>query len=460
MNETAKQILVVDDDRATVEVLSRALATEGYATQGALSAEEALAAVRERDFDLVISDLVMPGMDGLHLLEAIKQHDPCVGVVVCTGFGTIPSAVEAIRKGAADYLTKPVNLEQLILVVERTLKVVELADENRLLKEELSRQGGFEEIVGHSPAMEKVFSRVLAAAPTDATVLIRGESGTGKELVARAIHRRSRRAGRPLVAVNCAAFTETLIESELFGHEKGAFTGAYKQTKGRVESAHGGTLFLDEIGDLSPTAQSKLLRLIQERTFERVGSAQSLSADVRIIGATHRNLEKLIEEGKFREDLYYRINVIAIDLPPLRERMEDIGVLLNTFLAEFKAKYQKPALTVAREAVAAMERYDWPGNVREMRNLVENLVILAQGERIAPADLPEKLSARSVSDNEAAWLSGAYTLDEVEREVIRRTLLRTGGNKSEAAKLLGIGLKTLYRRLSEEAAVSEGAADE
>lgn len=453
MSDTQRRkqaILVVDDDSATVEALSRALRARGYAVEGVTHPDEALNLIRNQRFRMTISDLVMPGLDGITLMEKIHAIDPDVAVIVCTGFGTIPSAVEAIRKGAVDYLTKPVNLEHLYVVVERAMRLANLADENLLLRKELERFTKYEELTGGSEAIRQVYAQIEAVAPTDATVLIRGESGTGKELVARAIHRTSGRADRPLVAVNCAAFADTLVETELFGHERGAFTGAWRQTKGRVEQAEGGTLFLDEVGDLSPTAQSKLLRLLQERTFERVGSSRPIQADVRIIAATHRPLETLIEQERFRGDLFYRINVFPIQVPSLRERWEDIGPLFAEFLAEFGERYNKPGLQVSPEAVALLERHDWPGNVRELRNIAENIVILAKRKLIEVRDLPGRLSGAAPPEHDDPWLSGSYSLEEVEREVIRRTLLRTQGNKAQTAKMLGIGLKTLYRRLERE----------
>ena len=449
MSDHKKNILIVDDDSATVEALKKALSSEGYGADGVVSSKEAFSKLQSKNYDLVLSDLVMPELDGIGLLEKVKEKDPDLPLIVCTGFGSIPSAVEAIRKGAADYMTKPVNLDQLFLVVERALRTSNLAKENKSLKKRLKRFEGFEKIVGRSTAMREVFQKIETAAPTDATVLIRGESGSGKELVARAIHNKSLRVKGPLVKANCAAFTDTLIESELFGYEKGAFTGAYRQTKGRVEIANNGTLFLDEIGDLSPNAQSKMLRLLQQRTFERVGGTASQHVDIRLIGATHRNLEKQIEDGQFREDLYYRINVIRIDIPPLRQRVEDISLLFNTFFDQNQEKYNKEFKSVQRDVFSALESYHWPGNVRELMNLVENLVIMVQKDSITVADLPDNIIGNTSDDCREALLDGSHSLDEIQREVIHRTLARTKGNKSEVAKILGIGLKTLYRRLNE-----------
>jgi two-component system response regulator HydG len=451
VEQRKSSVLIVDDDQATVDALARALRSRGYLAEGTTRPADVLDMVKNQSFRLVISDLVMPEMNGIALLENLHKLDPSIGVIVCTGFGTIASAVEAMRKGATDYLTKPVNLEHLYVVVERAMRLANLADENLLLREELARFVKYEGITGDSPAIQKVYAQIEAVSPTDATVLIRGESGTGKELVARAIHKKSARANRPLVAVNCAAFADTLVETELFGHERGAFTGAWKQTKGRIEQAEGGTLFLDEVGDLSPAAQSKLLRLLQERTFERVGSSHPIKADVRIIAATHRPLEKLIEEERFRGDLFYRINVFPIDVPALRDRWEDIGQLFSEFLSEFGERYNKPGIKASPEVVGILERHDWPGNIRELRNIAENLVILAQTPTVETHHLPRQFdSAASLPSEEDTWLSGAYSLEEVEREVIRRTLFRTRGNKAQTAKMLGIGLKTLYRRLERD----------
>ena len=446
----APRILVVDDDQATVDTLAFALRHEGFDVRLATSVKAALEKLGKLSIDLVISDLVMPETDGLGFLGIVRERYPQLPFVICTGFGTIPSAIAAIRQGAGDYLTKPINLEQLLLVVERSLKTGRLIAENQELREELKKREGFPEMIGSSPPMLRVFERIKAAAPTDATVLVRGESGTGKELVARAVHRLSARAEGPLVVVNCAAFTDTLIESELFGHEKGAYTGAYTRTRGRVELAGGGTLFLDEVGDLSAAAQSKLLRLLQEKTFERVGGTESLSADIRLVSATHRDLEQLVSEGLFREDLYYRVNVVPLTLPPLRVRGEDRVLLFRAFLAEFAAKYEKAVPVVPRDVQAILDRYDWPGNVRELRNLVESLVIMNQKGRISGDDLPERLQNPEQQPRFDTLLDGSHSLDEIEREVIRRTLARLSGNKAQAAKVLGIGLKTLYRRLNED----------
>jgi len=448
-------ILVVDDDQNTVDALCRALELESYGARGVTSGEQAINMLKHCHCDLVLTDLFMPGMDGMALLEEMKRNKIEVPVIICTGYGSIPSAVEAINRGAMDYLTKPVNLDQLMLVVKRSLQTSILKKENLLLREELRLKEGSREIIGRSRVMEEVMARIAAVAPTDATVLVRGESGTGKELAARAIHRLSNRAEGPLVTVNCAAFTDTLLESELFGHEKGAFTGAYKLNKGRVEMADGGTLFLDEIGDLSLSAQSKMLRLMQERTFERVGGNTSHSVDVRVIGATHRNLEQLIQNGLFREDLYYRINVLQIYLPPLKERTEDIGLLFQEFVNEFKARYNKQHLEIEREVLRIIERYDWPGNVRQLRNLAESIVIMNNNGKIRVADLPDNISGCSNSNDCKSLLDGTHSLTEIERAAIQKTLEYSGGNKSRAAVILGIGLKTLYRRLNEEESLSE-----
>ncbi len=442
--------MIVDDDQNTVDALVNALNLEGYSTKGTTSAERALKQLSFSPCDLVLTDLVMPGMDGMQLMQELKRRELDVPVIVCTGYGSIPSAVEAINHGAVDYLTKPVNLEQLMLVVQRALKTSSLTQENLRLKEELRLREGTREIIGRSRVIEEVFSQIRSVAPTDATVLVRGDSGTGKELVAQAIHDASHRKDNHMVTVNCAAFADTLIESELFGHEKGAFTGAYRLKKGRAELADGGTLFLDEIGDLSMAAQSKLLRLMQERTFERVGGTSSRSVDVRIIGATHRNLEQLIEEGRFREDLYYRINVLKINLPPLRERSDDIALLATAFLKEFRVKYDKAHLDFDGETMRTLERYEWPGNVRELRNMIESLVVMNHADKISISDLPSHISSKESYECVDKLLDGTHSLSEIENAAIHATLSRANGNKSQAARVLGIGLKTLYRRLNEE----------
>ena len=447
-DRSATTILVVDDDTATCNALKRALEGEGYSVITCPSAVDALKALDEREVQLIITDVVMKGMTGIALLERVHKRSPELPVLVCTGYGTIEAAVDAMRKGATDYLAKPINLDALTLAVRRALTTAALKADNRSLRDQLIRRHSFHEAIGRSPSMLAVFERVRTIAPVDVTILLRGESGTGKEVIARAIHAASSRADRPLVTVDCAAIAETLIESELFGHERGSFTGATRQKKGKIELADRATLFLDEIGDLSPTAQTKLLRVLQEHTFERVGGIKEISVDVRMIAATNRKLEQMIDEGTFRQDLYYRLNVVAVELPPLRERREDIELLARHFLAEFAQTHQRKPRVLHRAARNLMLAYQWPGNVRELRNLCENLTVTTRDEVITPTHLPAAIRAETGKPG-ASLLDGSHPLREIERHVIFQTLSSTEGNKVEAARILGIGLKTLYRRLEE-----------
>ena len=382
-----ERILIVDDEKNYLLVLSALLGGEGYEVMTAPSGARALALVEEDEPDLVITDMRMPRMSGVQLIQELKERLPDLPVIVMTAFGTVENAVEAMKAGAIDYITKPFENQELLMTVERALKMRRLMTQNRLLREELGKGRGFEEIVGDSKAMREVFELVDKVAATRATVLLTGESGTGKELIARAIHNRSPRANEPFVAVNCMALTETLLESELFGHEKGSFTGATGRRKGRFELAHKGTLFLDEVGEIAPSLQVKLLRVLQERTFERVGGNQPISVDVRIVAATNRDLGVAVAEGVFREDLFYRLNVVRIDLPPLRERLEDLPALVAHFVAKYASEMGRQAPKVTPEAMRRMYAHTWPGNVRELENALERAVILA-GEEIRPSDLP------------------------------------------------------------------------
>ncbi len=442
-------VLVVDDDEATRVALEKGLTLEGHDVVACASGPEALRAIAEKDVELVITDLVMSEMTGLALLEQVHARRPDVPVVVCTGYGTIESAVEAIRKGASDYLTKPVDLGTLAVVVERALRTSALSAENRTLRQQLLDRHEFHGITGRSSAIVSVCEAVEMAAPTDVTVLVRGESGTGKEVVARAIHSLSRRSEQPLVIVDCAAMADSLIESELFGHERGAFTGADRRRAGKLEVADGGTVLLDEIGELTLTAQTRLLRFLQDHTFERVGSTTLIHADVRVIVATNRSLEEMISEGRFREDLYYRLNVIAIEVPPLRDRPEDVELLAQIFVRTLALEHGLDAPRLHKSAIAALRTYGWPGNVRELRNLCESLVVTASDTVVTSGNLPPSVVGRRAATPDGGLLDGTHSLAEIERHAIFQTLIAVHGNKAEAARVLGIGLKTLYRRLNE-----------
>jgi DNA-binding NtrC family response regulator len=441
-------ILIVDDEKNTREGLKWSLEDADYACEVAASGEEALKRLDERDFDLVITDLKMPGIDGMELLRRIKRDDPAVEVVMLTAHGTIETAVQAMEQGAAHYQTKPVDLKELRVKVDQALDRRRLEIENRDLRALVDKRAGFENIIGNAPAMERVFQTVRQVAPTRASVLIQGESGTGKELIAHAIHLHSPRARKPFVPVNCGALTESLLESELFGYEKGAFTNALKTKPGRFELADGGTILLDEIGETTPEFQVRLLRVLQEQAFERVGGIEQIKVDVRIIAATNQTLQRLVEAGKFREDLFYRLNVVAIDLPPLRERADDIPLLVEAFVREFCDQNGRAALRVHPKALTLLQQFAWPGNVRQLRNVIERLVVLNTGKEIGVADLPEEIG-QAVPTRGTVVLRVGATLSDAERELVRATLAAQDGNRAQTAKVLGIGRKTLYRKMEE-----------
>ncbi len=440
------RILVVDDEEAQRELLSTILSSEGYQVETAAGGEQAVAKVGERAFHLVLLDLRMGGMGGVEALRQIKRLSPQTQVLMLTAFASVESAVEAMRAGALNYLSKPVDIEELKVLVEKTLTVSDLVEENASLKAQVGEELAGRHILGRSRALREVLETVGMVAPTDATVLIMGESGTGKELVADAIHALSRRASGPLIKVNCAALPETLLESELFGHEKGAFTGAVARREGRFKLADGGTLFLDEIGEMSPVLQAKVLRVIQERSFERVGGRETLRVDVRLLVATNRDLPTEVREGRFREDLYYRLAVIPIVIPPLRERPDDIPILAEHFLRTFAQRNGKGVRSFSPAAMERLQRHPWRGNVRELENLIERVVIMARGEVIGVEDLPGNLKGEAPA---SAGVVAGRSLSELEREAILKTLEMTGGNRTETARLLGIGRRTLQYKLKE-----------
>jgi len=436
------RILVVDDDPLMLDFLKEALLRQGYKVDTAEDGEEALRKVEEKGYDLVITDVRMPGVDGMTVLESVKRDFADTEVVVITAYGTIRNAVEAMKMGAYDYLTKPFSVEEVEVVVQRALERKRLISENIRLKRELEKVQGLRTLVGQSPAMRKVLEMIEMVAPTKATVLIQGESGTGKELVADAIHRLSPRKNGPFVKVNCAAIPESLVESELFGHEKGAFTHAVKRSRGRFEMADGGTLLLDEIGEITPAVQAKLLRVLQDGTFQRVGGEGTLKVDVRVIATTNRDLWKAVQEGKFREDLYYRLQVVPIYIPPLRERKEDIPLLVQHFLKMYGEREGKEGLTVSEKAMDILMDYDWPGNIRELENAVERAVILAKGKVLKPENFFVGSMFREREPH-----GEATTLAEMERRLILRTLREEGGNRTRTAQRLGISVRTLRNKL-------------
>ena len=447
-----ERILVVDDEEIARDNLVHILTKAGYRANAAADGREALAALAGDTFDLVLTDLRMPGTDGLELLRRVQAHHPEVVCILLTAYGSVETAVEAMKQGAFDFLTKPVNLDHLDMLIARALRSRDMEQKNRDLELQLDSKYGFENLVGNAQAMQPVFDTIRQAAPTQATILITGASGTGKELVAHAIHRLSTRARGPFVAVHCAALSPSLLESELFGHEKGAFTGADARRKGRFEMAVGGTLFLDEIGEIDNAIQVKLLRVLEERVFERVGGTETITADIRLIAATNRDLRQRVQEGRFREDLLYRLDVINIHLPPLAERSSDIPSLCDHFLREFSEKNGKPVLGLTAEAVNLLSAYGWPGNVRELRNTIEKMVVLAHGDRLTARDVPPNIreAVRGASGQSRGGVSLAEgSLAEAERRKILAVLEKQGGNRTRAALELGISRRTLHRKLHE-----------
>ena len=441
-------ILVVDDERNTREGLGRALRPQ-YDVRLAESAAAALDELARRPADVMLSDVRMPGGDGLSLLRQVREKHPKTLCILLTAYGSVETAVEAMKLGARDFLTKPVNLDQLDLVLERALKTRALESENRELRRQLDDKWGLRGIVGTSPAMEKLFDEIRQVAPTRATVLVEGASGTGKELVAHALHQLSPRANGPFVAVHCAALPATLLESELFGHEKGAFTGADSLRKGRFELARGGTLFLDEIGEIDASVQVKLLRVLETRTFERLGGGETLEADIRIVAATNRDLKARVAEGKFREDLYYRLAVVTLRMPALAERPEDIPLLCNHFLKKFADENGRRIQGFEPAAAAILRAYPWPGNVRELRNAVERMVVLSRGDWLTTTDVPESIrdGARNAAHADPAS-NPNESLADAEKRKILAALEEAGGNRSLAAKALGISRRTIHRKLA------------
>jgi len=443
-------ILVVDDEASQREILAGYLKKKQHRIIQACSAAEALSLLTKNSIDILLTDLKMPDKTGLDLLKEVKVRTPEVVVVLMTAFGTIEGAVDAMREGAYDYLNKPIDLDELDLLIQRIQERTQLLSENRLLKEQLAERYTFEGIVSQSPEMEAVLNTAVRVAESRASILIRGESGTGKELIAHAIHFRSLRKEEPFIIVNCAALNENLLESELFGHEKGAFTGAEKQHRGRFELAHGGTIFLDEIGDIPLATQVKLLRVLQEQKFERVGGSQTLEVDVRIIAATNKNLEESIMNGGFREDLFYRLNVITIEIPPLRNRRQDIQSLLEHFLNVYAKENKKKKFSFSKEAWELLTRYDYPGNVRELQNIIQRAVILSRHEIITTNELPLILK-KPPDENTLSSKNIIRTLpeqvDQLEKDQIFEALRTNNNNQSKAAKQLGISERNLRYRL-------------
>ncbi|MFC1881013.1 sigma-54-dependent transcriptional regulator [Thermodesulfobacteriota bacterium] len=444
------KILVADDEPSHRQMIEAVLAAEGYEVTQAEDGQAAISAVKEKFYDLVIMDVRMPNVDGIQALQKIKQISPDIPVIIMTAYASVGSAVDALKSSAYDYLIKPLDIDELKILVAKALRFHQLEQENIYLKERLNDRFDFSNIIGRGPSMTRLFETVALVAPSDATVLIVGESGTGKELIANAIHQNSPRKDQPFIKVNCAALPETLLESELFGHEKGAFTGAIARKQGRFQLAHDSSIFLDEVAEMAPATQAKILRVLQEREFEPVGSTQTIKVDTRVIVATNKNLEQEIQEGRFRDDLYYRLNVVTVDVPPLRQRREDIPLLADFFLKHYAEKNRRPIEGFTPRATDLLMRYDWPGNVRELENIIERAVIMARGEMITPLEFPIDLQNLDEDLKESRIdLTPGRSLKEVEKVMILRTLEEVEGNRTHAARILGISRRTLQLKLKE-----------
>lgn len=445
-------VLIVDDEKNYLVVLEALLSREGYETITSVNAGNVIQLIKESDLDLIITDMKMPGMSGMELLEEAKHIDPDIPVIIMTAFGTIEMAVEAMKKGAYDYITKPFQNEELMLTIKKALKTHQLIKENRLLNEALSDRYKFGNIVGKSKPMLKIYDLINKVANSKASVMISGPSGTGKELIAKAIHYNSPRKDRPFVSINCGALTETLLESELFGHEKGAFTGAMAMKKGRFELADEGTLFLDEVGDMPLSLQVKLLRVLQEMEFERVGGTRTIKVDVRVLSASNRDIKEDVADEKFREDLFYRLNVINIEVPPLSERNEDIRLLVNHFIQKYGVNEGKGEIELSPEVWKALYTYRWPGNVRELENIIERAVVLNSGSSITMEDLPEYLVEKEEElDVDRLVPMNAplqKTLEQIEEQLIRRALIRCNNVQSHAAEMIGITKSLIKHKMN------------
>jgi two-component system response regulator HydG len=444
------KILIVDDETAHCQMLEAVLKVEKYATQRAQDGQSAIEAVKERFYDLILMDIRMNRVGGIEALEKIKEISPDIPIIMMTAYASVDTAVQAMRSGAYDYLTKPLDIDELKILVAKALRHHQLEKENIFLKEQLGSRFDFSNIIGRSRTMKELLETVAMVAPSEATVLILGESGTGKELIANAIHQNSPRSSYPFIKVNCAALPETLLESELFGHEKGAFTGAVSRRQGRFHLAHKGSILLDEIAEMSMATQSKILRVLQEREFEPIGSSETFKVDTRIITATNKNLEEEVKTNRFREDLYYRINVVNLTVPSLRDRREDIPLLVNFFLKRYAKKNHRNLKGFTPKAMDLLMRYDWPGNIRELENVVERSVIMVRGDFITPDEFPGVLKSLDPEYEQisAEMLSGK-SLKEMEKAMIMRTLQETDGNRTHAAEILGISRRTLQLKLKE-----------
>lgn len=465
-NSNSRHILVVDDEPLVKRSLSELLTLSGYTVSTADNGKDALSLLRNYNTDIVITDIKMPEMNGLELLRSIKKEGINTTVILITGYGSIESAVDAMKEGAYDYITKPIVDSEIKIILERLLKQHQLVEENLKLKEQVdsSQRQRFYNIVGKSPGMQKIYTLIEAISDTTATVLINGESGTGKRLIAHALHTCNQKVqGKPFIEVSCGALTETLLESELFGHVKGAFTGAIKDRMGRFELANQGTIFLDEIDAFSPSLQVKLLRVLQEGEFERVGDTKTIKVNVRIIAASNQKLQDLIAQGKFRNDLYYRLNIINIELPPLRQRKEDIPLLVNELINKHSKQLSKKVEGVSQEALLLLTEYDWPGNIRELENVIERGIILSKGPIITPEDFPEFLNnpkGEEVAAHNNASFKLKEALESPEKELILKALNSVGWNRNEAARILGINRTTLYKKMNKFGLLKDNSSDD
>jgi DNA-binding NtrC family response regulator len=449
-------ILIVEDEAKMRRLLELNLGEDGFTTFSAEDADAGLKLLRENAIDLVLTDLKLPGMNGLEFLQAVKRQNAALPVVVMTAFGSVETAVEAMKAGASDYVLKPFSLAEMRMVIHKELDVHNLREENRSLREALGKRYAHPNVVARSAKMQEVLATVERVAPTNSTVLLGGESGVGKDLIARAIHEKSRRARGPFLKINSTAIPENLLESELFGYEKGAFTGAAASKPGKFELADKGTLFLDEIGDVPPVTQVKLLRVLQEREFERLGGTRTIKVDVRLIAATNRDLREALEQGTFREDLYYRLNVVPIDIAPLRERREDIPDLVSLFISRFAGDSGKPVESITPEAMQILVNYHWPGNVRELQNIIERACALAKGSVLDVADIHLDTRPAKTANDASGFLPDGTTLEQWEDEMVQEALRRANGNKSQAARLLGLSRNALRYRLSKIGISDEG----
>jgi DNA-binding NtrC family response regulator len=444
-----RTVLVVDDDPGMCQMLSDVFQAEGWSTVTVTDSLDAAKTLRKQEFDILVTDLKMKGLKGLDLLEEAKRVAPVTPVIIITAFGTIESAIQAMRMGAYDYVTKPFQMDELVLTVRKALETRILKEEVARLKREVESRYHFHQLIGKSPSMQKIYDLVERISDSSSNVLITGESGTGKELVAKAIHYNGARKDGPFVAINCAAIPDTLLESELFGYKKGAFTDARSDKKGLLFEANEGALFLDEITEMPTTLQAKLLRVIDEKQVRPLGDTTATPVNVRFISASNRNIPSLIQQNRFREDLYYRLKVIDLELPPLRERREDIPLLVQHFIKKFSKDLKKNIAGVSEDVLRALSRYSWPGNVRELENIIQRAITLSQRDVIVPEDLPALMAENGTDDFVEKIMAKKWTLDQLEKEYIRKVLMEVGGNKSKAAEVLGLDRKTLYRKLQE-----------